>query len=95
LQGIAELDGVIAASRVAIPKNLNAHEPHGAGDPVAVEPQLLERLVARVSQIHFHAVDDLVQHGRRDGVFGEQTSDIASEIGLVGGASMQPPPPGC
>ena len=58
---------VVAGAGIPIAEDLDAREPDRGGHPVTVQVQVLERLVARVVEIHLDAGDDLVQHRARNG----------------------------
>src|ERR1043166_5818266 len=52
LERQAELDRVSGAGRIAVPENLDADQPDGARDAVAIHPQFLKGVVADRTQIH-------------------------------------------
>src|SRR5205823_1676639 len=64
LQGQSELKRIFFAPRVAISKNLDAHQTHSASHPVAINAQILERRISEDGQVHLYAGDDFLQHLR-------------------------------
>ena len=61
LQGDAGLPGRLEGLRPAKSPDVDARQPHGRRHALAVQPQLVERFVARPVQVHFHAVDHGVE----------------------------------
>jgi hypothetical protein len=53
--------GVFQGLAVAVAEDFGGEQADHAGDPVAIQMQGLEVGVARLFQVHFHAVDDLLQ----------------------------------
>ncbi len=61
-----EIDGVLARPHVRVAEDLDAAEPDGGRDAVAVGVELVEGLVGGAIEVHLHARDDLVERLARD-----------------------------
>ena len=65
LQGQAELNRIFFAARIAVSKNLNAHQTYRAGHPIAINAQLLKGGIPPDGYVHLNASNNLLQHTDR------------------------------
>src|SRR5204863_8413163 len=71
-QDVREVEGdpqilrVGSAALLLVAEDAQADQPHDRGDTVAVSPELLERGVALVRQVHLDAGEKLLQVGARE-----------------------------
>ena len=61
LQRLAQIDGVIAAGGIPVPKYLDAEQSDHRGDPVAVQFQIREIGIALDVQIHLHPLEEFIE----------------------------------
>src|SRR2546426_351031 len=87
LQGDAEVDGVVAAPYVAAPEDRQADETDGRGDAAAVDTQLVEVAVARLSQVHRDPVEEILERLPRNVVAADTGLKVAGH-GEVGRAAV-------
>ncbi len=57
LQGVSEVDGVLACLRVLVAEDFNADQPNAAGNAVAVVLQLVESAVSALEEIALEAIE--------------------------------------
>src|SRR5215510_16397700 len=92
----AERLGVLERLRIGVAEDSRSQQPDGARDVVAVALERLEVRVARLLQVHLHAVENLVQAQLRDAIWNDQGQQGASDRMLrragVESCDLAPPP---
>jgi len=79
LQSETELDCIFFGRRIAVAKDLDAHQTDCARDAITIDPQLLEGLITRDRQIHLHSSNNLFEHLKRERIFLNQKPKLFSK----------------